>query len=163
MTCDPWPWERCHREHSKFPENLLRGSEATEGGVPPPTVWSFFVFQCWIVCSGAYFRGYFHIFLHIISVFNWVLGTYCHMVIKKYFFFFFFYYYLFGNFWKSGNFRKCGISALGKFAQNLISVATSHVVSLGHEWTKSNQGFSLDHVSEIWGVQMDGWSQTIMH
>ena len=48
-------------------------------------VWSFFVFQCKIVCSGAYFRGYFHIhvFLHIISVFNWVLGTYCHIVKKK--------------------------------------------------------------------------------
>ena len=27
---------------------------------------------------------YFHIFLHIISVFNWVLGNYCHIVkIKK--------------------------------------------------------------------------------
>ena len=24
--------QRCHREHSKFPEKLLRGSEATEGG-----------------------------------------------------------------------------------------------------------------------------------
>ena len=70
-----------HKEHSKFPENLLRGSEAPEGGggggggcgrgvTPPSTVWSFFVFQCGIVCSGAYFRGYFHIFLHIISVFN---------------------------------------------------------------------------------------------
>ena len=86
--------QRCHREHSKFPENLLRGS--------------FFVFQCGIVCSGAYFRGYFQIFLHIISVFNWVLGTYCHIVInknknKKSF-------PLFGNFRKSGNFRKCGIS-----------------------------------------------------
>ena len=44
---------------------------------------NIFVFQCGIVCSGAYFRGYFHIFLHIISVFNWVLGTYCHIVIKK--------------------------------------------------------------------------------
>ena len=83
------PIQRCHREHVKFPENLLRGSEATEGGrvweggVPPSTVWSFFVSQCWMVCSGAYFRGYFHIFLHIISVFNWVLGTYWHMVIKK--------------------------------------------------------------------------------
>ena len=68
--------QRCHREHSKFPENLRRGS-------PPPTVWSFFVFQCGIVCSGAYFRGYFHIFLDIICVFNWVLGTYCHIVIWK--------------------------------------------------------------------------------
>ena len=69
------------------------------GGVPPPTMWSFFVFQCGIVCSGAYFRGDFHIFLHIISVFNWVLGTYCQIVKKK----------------KKnplfGNFRKCGISA----------------------------------------------------
>ena len=27
--------QRCHREHSKFPEKNLRGSEATEGGVPP--------------------------------------------------------------------------------------------------------------------------------
>ena len=60
-----------------------KGGGGWEGGVPPPTVWSFFVFQCGIVCSGAYFRGYFHIFLHIISVFNWVLGTYCHIVIKK--------------------------------------------------------------------------------
>ena len=75
--------QRCHREHSKFPENLLRGSEATEGGRVWGHVWSFFVLQCGIVCSGAYFRGYFHIFLHNISVFNWVLGTYCHIVIKK--------------------------------------------------------------------------------
>ena len=53
------------------------------GGCGRGVVWSFFVFQCGIVCSGAYFRGYFHIFLHIISVFNWVLGTYCHILIKK--------------------------------------------------------------------------------
>ena len=60
-----------------------RSDRGGEGGFPPPTVWSFFVFQCGIVCSGAHFRGYFHIFLHIISVFNWVLGTYCHIVKKK--------------------------------------------------------------------------------
>ena len=71
--------QRCHREHSKFPENLLRG----RGGCPPSHGVELFCFQCWIVCSGAYFRGNFHIFLHIISVFNWVLATYCHMVIKK--------------------------------------------------------------------------------
>ena len=49
----------------------MRESEATEsereggggvgGGVPPPTVWSFFVFQCEIVWSGAYFIEYFNI------------------------------------------------------------------------------------------------------
>ena len=60
-----------------------RGGGCGSGVSPLPRCGAFFVFQCWIVCSGAYFRGYFHIFLHIISVFNWVLGTYCHMVIKK--------------------------------------------------------------------------------
>ena len=44
-------------------EGAKRPRGGGEGGVPPPTVWSFFVFQCGIVCSGAYFRGYFHIFL----------------------------------------------------------------------------------------------------
>ena len=69
-----------------FLKTSCEGAKRPRGGggvgVPPPTVWSFFVFQCGIVCSGAYFRWYFHIFLHIISVFNWVLGTYCHIVIK---------------------------------------------------------------------------------
>ena len=59
------------------------GGVLVEGGVPPPTMWSFFVFQCGIVCSGAYFRGDFHIFLHIISVFNWVVGTYCQIEKKN--------------------------------------------------------------------------------
>ena len=76
-----------------------RSDRGREGGFPPPTVWSFFVFQCGIVCSGAHFRGYFHIFLHIISVFNWVLGTYCHIVKKKK---------------KIPLFRKCGISVMYK-------------------------------------------------
>ena len=102
-----------HKDATGSIPNLLKtsceGAKRPRGGgcVPPPMVWSFFVFQCWIVCAGAYFRGYFHIFLHIISVFNLVLGTYCHMVIKKkkkyiYIYMYFFYYL----FWKFLEIRK---------------------------------------------------------
>ena len=76
--------QRCHREHSKFPENLLRGSEATEGGgggrmweggVPPPTVWSFLFFNvelCVLVhTSEGIFTYFYTLFLCLIEY--WVL------------------------------------------------------------------------------------------
>ena len=60
---------KCHYA-SERSERGGGGGRVWEGGIPdpPPTVWSFFVFQCEIVWSGAHIIEYFNINLDIIFV-----------------------------------------------------------------------------------------------
>ena len=93
--------QRCHREHSKFPENLLRGSEVTEGG------------------GGGEGGGIGY------------LLSYCKKKKKKKL-------PSFGNFRKSGNFRKCGISDNCTAWQTArFEERWSLLVSLFHWWIHS--------------------------
>ena len=122
--------------------------------------------QCEIVCSGAYFRGYFHIFLHIISVFNWVLGTYCHIVFflsikkkkkkKKNF-------PLFGNFRKSGYFRKCDISVQCTFCIDPPQDISSTVFALMLKFHKSLFAFFTLRIFVICERDTFQWSIAPTH
>ena len=130
------------------------GGESVGGGCPPSQGVELFCFSMWNCVFWCILQRVFsHISTDIISVFNWVLGTYCHIVIKrkkkKSF-------PLFGKIRKSGNFRKCGISDYHNAPYDIHNFPITHWIWLHfgttcipHKLQSGNLGHCHDWINLI--------------